>query len=197
VLINEAGDILGDFDLSLERIASPRPQDRFGDLILNDLWCYEVFGLVRAETLRRTRLIDGFVASDRTLRAELGLIGKIHEIPEYLTLSRDHPERSIRNMPAHHLRAGWFDPALAGKRIFPHWRIFLEYLKTVRRSTLSLPEKAACYPHLLRWLTIDMNWARMIADCIIAVKPESWKLLIRIGGNQEARLKNAAHVSRT
>jgi glycosyltransferase involved in cell wall biosynthesis len=184
-IIDESGKILSHFHKNMDHIDSPRPQDRFGGLVMADIWCFEVFGLIRSKALEKTRLIAGFIASDRILRAELGLIGRFCEIPEYLFFSRDHPERSIRAMPAHHLRGAWFDPSNSSRVVFPHWRIFLEYLKCVRRVPLSGYERRCCYMHLGRWVGVRMNWARMLSDLIIAIWPESWKVFYRLTGGEK------------
>lgn len=183
-IIDESGKILANFHANTDHMDSPRPQDRFGDLVIDDILCFEVFGLIRAKALEKTSLIAGFIASDRVLRAELGLLGRFCEIPAYLLFSRDHPERSIRAMPAHHLRAAWFDPDTSVRAIFPHWRIFLEYLKCVRRAQLSRYERKCCYVHLIRWLGVHMNWARMLSDLIIALWPESWRIFFRLTGGE-------------
>jgi len=100
------------------------PSVRLGDALRQDRWDFEIFGLIRIDALRRTRLMGRHVASDRVLRAELSLLGRYRILPERLSFNRDHPNRSGRADPAHHLRAVWFDPALAGRRVFPHWRCF-------------------------------------------------------------------------
>ena len=183
-IIDESGKTLGHVHFKMDHIASPRPQDRFKDLVMADIWCFEVFGLIRAKALEKTRLIAGFIASDRILRAELGLLGRFCEIPEYLFLSRDHPERSIRALPAHHLRAAWFDPNACSRVVFPHWRILLEYLKCVNRVPLSPYERRCCRVHLIRWLGVHMNWARILSDLIIALSPESWRFFFRLTGGE-------------
>ncbi len=176
-IIDEFVHEMHDFDITLDRIDSPKPHERFADLILTDRWCFEVSGLIRSSVLRMTPLMAGYIASDRILRAELGLRGRLHEIPESLFFSRDHPERSVRALPAHHLRAELFDPARAAKVVFPHWRILLEYFNCVRRVPLTRYERTRCYLSLVRWLGTDLNWARMAADLIIASVPNSWEFL--------------------
>jgi glycosyltransferase involved in cell wall biosynthesis len=185
-IIDEHGVVLGNFDIKLDKVGSVKPQDRFGNLIITDCWCFEVFGLIRASALKRTSLIAGYIASDRILRAELGLLGRFHEIPKYLFFLRDHPERSVRALPAHHLRAGWFDPANVGRIVFPHWRIFLEYFKCVRRVSINSRQMACCYLHLVRWLATNLNWARMLSDLIIAIKPNSWGLFFRLSKTEKS-----------
>ena len=182
-VIDEFGNDVQDFDITLDKIDSPKPHERFTDLILTDRWCFEVFGLTRSSVLGMTPLIAGYVASDRILRAELGLRGRLHEIPESLFFSRDHPDRSVRALPAHHLRAEWFDPSRAAKAVFPHWRILLEYFNCVRRVPLTTYERTRCYLSLVRWLGIDLNWARIAADLVIAAIPSSWEVLLRLSQN--------------
>ena len=184
-IIDESGKILGPFHVELDHIVSSRPQDRFGDLIFADMWCFEVFGLIRAKVLEKTPLIANHIGSDRALRAELGLRGRFFEIPEYLFFSRDHPERSVRLMPAHHLRAGWFDPANAERTVLPHWRIFFEYLRCLHRVALTRYERRRCQMHLLRWLGTNLNWARMLSELVIAVRPESWRVFFRFAKSEK------------
>ena len=162
-----------------DQAAAPSPSERFRALVLNDLECHEVFGLIRTSVLRRTGLIRPFVASDRTLRAELGLLGSFHYLPEYLFLSRDHPGRSVRAWPAHHLRAAWFDPTRADRRVLPHWRIFLEYWKCINMVLNSPTTRRQCRRHLACWPFHNMNWAWLLTDFIIALKPDSWRLIFR------------------
>lgn len=179
LVINEENDVVDLVDPELRGSDSDRPYQRFKTLLLKDRSCFDIFGVIRCDALLKTRVIAEFIASDRILRAELCLLGKFHVLPEPLFLSRDHPERSIRSMPAHHLRASWFDPALAGRPVFPHWRLFFEYFKCVRRSGLSPLDQISCGGVVILWLANDLNWARLIADFIIAANPNSWKLLYR------------------
>ncbi len=130
-IIDDTGDPLTELRYPAEYASSPDPVERFGDLLRYDRWCYEVFGLFRMDVFRQTRLLDRYVASDRILRAEIGLRGRYVILPELLFFNRDHQDRSVRANPAHHMRVAWFDPAQAGKRVLPHWRIFSEYRRAV------------------------------------------------------------------
>ncbi|MGH7450285.1 MAG: glycosyltransferase family 2 protein [bacterium] len=130
-IIDKDGQVMKEHSAMSRHAYSPRPSLRFKEMLKTDLRCFEVFGLIRASLLKKTPLIASYIASDRPLRAELALLGHFHEIPESLFLSRDHPKRSARAMPAHHQRAAWFDPAKAGKIVLPHWRIFFEYYMSI------------------------------------------------------------------
>jgi glycosyltransferase involved in cell wall biosynthesis len=179
VIIDGGGRVLEEFHYPPGHASSESPSRRFLDVMRLDRWCAELFGLVRSNVLRTTRLMDGYVASDRVLRAELALRGRFRIVPALLFHNRDHPGRSVRALPAHHLRGEWFSPSLAGRRILPHWRILTEYVRCIRRSPIPPAERRRCYAHTLRWLGIHANWARLGADVVIAAWPGSWESVWR------------------
>jgi len=129
-----------------------RASDRFEALIVGKHRCEEVFGLVRAEVLRKTRLIENYTDSDRTLLAELCLYGPFHEIPEVLFRHRLHSQSSVVANPSPQQRAAWFDPQLAGRLVLPGWQQLFALLSVIVHGPLSWPERARCGYHLLPWL---------------------------------------------
>jgi hypothetical protein len=147
------------------------------------------WGLFRASVLRQTRLLDTYIASDRILRAHLGLLGRYHIVDAPLFFNRDHAARSVRAMPAHHLRLALLDPAQAGHRVFPHWRILKEYVRLLRLCPLSAAEQSRGLVALGGWLSRDLNWARLGADLVIGVAPRSWPLLSRISRSPKTWLR--------
>ena len=169
------------------RVASPRAHERFGDLVRWDYNCYEVLGLIRASVLRQTPLMASFIASDRALRAELGLRGRFYEIPEVLFYNRDHAERSTRVLEQHHLRGAWFDPRLAGKRVLPHWRILAEYVRCVWRVPLRHSDRWRCCWELTRWLRVPRNLKWLAADLPIAIDPRLWEAFVRYRAGRQER----------
>jgi glycosyltransferase involved in cell wall biosynthesis len=191
VVIDAAGRELGRFRVSVPDVHSPHPHQRYRGLLRTDRWCVELFGLFRRAALEQTRLMESYVASDRVLRAELGLVGRGREIPEYLFYSRDHDQRSTRAMPAHHLRTAWYDPRLAGRWVLPHWRLWMEYGRSIRRARLTASEKWKCAGAWLGWVGQDANGARLLADLLIAAWPGSWKLLYRLSGSGTAWMAGA------
>jgi glycosyltransferase involved in cell wall biosynthesis len=184
-VIDENGRPLLDHLYVPGHAASPDPARRFADLLREDRWSFEMFGVFRATALRCTRRLDNYIAADRILRAHLGLLGRYHIVPEVLFLNRDHPRRCIRALPAHHLRLEWLDPAQAGRRVFPHWRILYEYVRLIRLCPLSAAERSRCYRALLGWLGHDLNWARLGADLVIGVAPGSWRWLSGLARSSE------------
>ena len=189
VVIDEIGNFIMNFDYPLGHASSAIPSRRLDDVLRHDRWDFEVFGLIRTDALRRTRLLDYYIASDRVLRLELALLGRYYILPERLFYNRDHPNRSVRVYPAHHLRASWFDPRLSRQTVFPHWRLLKEYARAMSRAPLSRWQRLCCYGQLVRWLIQDLNWARLAADIMIAIFPGSWWWLASLARSGENWLR--------
>jgi len=181
-IIDGDGRTIGRYQGSLAAARADSPVERFGELVRNDQRCTEIFGLVRSDALARTPLIGAYIASDRILRAELALHGRFEIVERPLFVCREHDGRSVVAMPAHHLRAAWFDPRAAGRKVFPHWRVIREYVRCVRRSPVDAGQKRACYARVARWPGVPHNAARLMSDIVIAARPESWRLLYRLSG---------------
>ena len=121
-----------------------------------DYDCEQVFGLIRLDVLRQTKLILNYTDSDRTLLGELGLYGPFYEVPEPLFYHRHHGGSSGRAHPIRggwDLRAGWFDPRLQGRVLFPQWRQLLEYVKAIFHAPIGLVMKIEC----LFWLSVGFR----------------------------------------
>lgn len=178
-IIDDMGRAVADYRYREGYAGQARPNHRLRDVLAEDRWCFEIFGVVRSVDMRATRLLAGFVGSDRIFRAELALRGRYAIVPEFLFLNRDHPGRASRALPVHHMRGALFNPALAGRRIVPHWRILLEYARCVGRAPVGRHERVACYASLHRWLTQHQNWARLVADLLIWTFPSFGPLALR------------------
>jgi len=179
ILIDTDGNEIGKYKVTFENTLSSRPQDRFKDLVTISHWGSEIFGLLRSDVLRKTPLIAGFPGSDRTLIAELSLLGRFYEIPEYIFFSRSHSDRSIETGTVHS-RGALFDPSKENVTIYPHWRQLLEYFKSVGKVQLSFYQRAVCYLHLVRSVAVNIYWARMLMDLAMAVEPRSWDFVVGI-----------------
>jgi glycosyltransferase involved in cell wall biosynthesis len=185
-LVNEEGKAIGEYNSKLDRVDSPRLEDRFADLVLIDHWCLPIFGLIRTGILRLTAGYGRYVASDRVLLAELSLHGRFHQLPDALFQYRLHPEQSIQALPFHQ-RAAWIDRVKEGRRTLPHWRFYAEYFKCLDRGALSRRQRFNCYRILACWWFVNWNWARMLSDILIAVAPRTLGLLQTIQKKTSAR----------
>jgi glycosyltransferase involved in cell wall biosynthesis len=166
-IVDEFGQVIGTYDVNLNNISSGEPHKRFRDLVLINHWCLEVFGLIRSSVLRMTPLISSHIGSDRNLLAELSLLGRFCQIPEYLFSSRDHARRSIKAIPLH-LRGAWFDPENGRHFVLPRWRLVYEYLRSVRRVPLDPYERTRCYLLFPAWLW--RYWKSLGKDLFVAAR---------------------------
>lgn len=150
--IDAAGEVIGEspYNRALAT-GSPRPEERFCSLMLSGCMNFTIFGLIRAEALRRTPLQGSYDAADQILLARLALLGRFHEIPEGLFFYRLHAGQSINLGHDPVAYSVWFDPANKGRILFPHWRYFAEYWKAVQEADLSLRARTYCYVELARW----------------------------------------------
>jgi hypothetical protein len=113
--------------------------------------CESIFGVIRIDTLRRTSLISDYAGCDRVLLAQLALDGKFHEVPEVLFLHREHRKRSTKAYRNEQTRTVWFNPARAGRPVYPHVRMLNGYARVVAGADVPIGDKAACLAMLVPW----------------------------------------------
>jgi glycosyltransferase involved in cell wall biosynthesis len=165
VKIDENDARIGSYPRLLDRAASASAVRRFRALLLTPHPCFDVFGLMRTDVLRRTIAIGSFTSSDRVLLAELALHGPFAWVDEPLFLSRDHGSRSIRRNV--YQRAGWFDTKSGRRRVvLPFWRLGHEYARSILRVPLSTLDRLRAYATVSEWrvrhaidLARDLKWA--------------------------------------
>lgn len=168
-VIDAGGKVIADYEDGLDFSSADRCE-RFRLLIRSDYHCYEVFGLMRSEVLRKTRLIGGFISSDRALLAELGLLGRFFEVPEHLFLRRDHGETTMRTYSIYSEGlAEWFDANKKGRFHFSRTRLFVEHLRSVGRSPISFADKLRCY-EIMRKDWLSKYWRHMGGECKIFLR---------------------------
>lgn len=143
MLIDEDGGVVGGFEDDLE-LCEPLPHQRLARLLRSDTEYHPVFGLVRRDVLRTTRLIDRFVGSDIALLAELAVAGRFLEVPERLFARRFHSGTSVIANPRPEDRAAWFDPARGRRVVLPVARLAAAFTGSVWRAELGPAEKARC-----------------------------------------------------
>ena len=141
---------------------SPLPCERFRELIRMDHNCGAMFGLIRADILKKTPIHGDFPDSDRCLLAELALYGKFCQLPEPLFSHREHRERVTRMYPTRQERMWKLSPDGRSRIVFPHFRQFWEYVRCIHRVRLSWKNRLRCYWQMAVWL--NQNRARLVRD---------------------------------
>jgi glycosyltransferase involved in cell wall biosynthesis len=131
---------------------------------------FAIWGVIRANILRKTRLLGNYPEHDRALLSRLSLYGRFYEVPDFLFLDRDHTQRAMRRYDFRkpHEAITWYDPDRAGKLIFPAWRVCAEHVAGINQAPISLRERVACYVEVTRWLTRHRQ--ELLSDLVLAVR---------------------------
>jgi glycosyltransferase involved in cell wall biosynthesis len=167
LIIDEEGRVIREYRVSIEARAS-RPHRRLARVLRNVMLGTPAYGVMRANALKQTRLIDAFLSSDYVLFAELAMLGEIWELPEQLLRKRFHPARS---MVAHKTRQDyedWLDTRRPQhlRVLSPCHKLAFEYLRSAWHLPLSPFQRMMCsatglYYHYRRhtgnWLD-EMGW---------------------------------------
>ena len=178
-VIDEHGQFVQNYEWRL-RTESQDPVIRFKDLLLNDHMCYQIFGVMRLSALQSLPPQGSYVNSDGVLLAQMGLIGRFYETPEFLFISTRHSNQSSQVKPVR-LKAPrfrltnrhgtlpspeWWDPNKTSTITFPEWRMFREYFLSITGAPLTPWQRLRCYLLLTPWLV--KHFRRMGKDVLIA-----------------------------
>lgn len=145
-------------------VSSAVPNLRFRDVLEHLGLSNPMFGTVRSDALRRTKLIQNFVGSDIVLIAELALAGTFYRVPERLFLRRDHPRKSNRANSSMAALATWYSGRDKEAEPSYHWTLFRAHLASVRRVRMSAAEKLRCSAYMVKWLR--WNWKDMKTELV-------------------------------
>lgn len=159
--------------------SSAHAVSRFCELVKRHYPCVACFGVVRASTLRQTRMLANYADCDRVLLAEIGLAGRILELPEPLFVRREHPSRSVRQYRSRQKRGEWFDPSKTGRPAFPYSRQFNGYLGAIGRANMNPMDRARCAGVMALWLPrhLDGLWEDVTFAARFALRPvKRWML---------------------
>ncbi len=144
------------------RTASLSPAERFRS-VLFDQGGDDDGGVIRTAVLRRTALNGSYYRADRTIVAELALLGRFYHVPDWLYFRRDHPERAERAFRTVRTWCANLDPRRADRIRNPVIRLYAEYVwsfaAAIRRSQLSPADERASYRALAAWAA-DRAWHR-------------------------------------
>lgn len=178
-VIDERGDTTGMLDTGLSGAGSERASERFRALILVPHLCTEVFGLIRADVLRRTSLHLPYHGYDRALLAELGLLGRFHHEDEPVFEYRRHPEQYVRSVRAED-RAAWAESSARHRVGVPTWTLYRQYGRAVERFVEDDVERARCRRILRGWWVRNWHAARIGIEVISGAHPGIHRLAARV-----------------
>ena len=141
-----------------------------------------MFGLMRTEAIRKTRLEGSYVAADVVVLSELALMGQFYELPERLLYRRRHPEGSGYLDPWE--KAAFVDPVNKGRILLPRWKLLFELAKALQISDLNFTDKLRCYPQIGLWFL--RFFKSFVKDLLVAAK-QIGRLFLQGFGNRAQR----------
>jgi glycosyltransferase involved in cell wall biosynthesis len=157
-IIDETGEVVGTYRLGTI-MDSKKPHERFSEMLNRKGFPWLIFGVFRRDALSMTQIFGGYIGSDWNLLAEISLIGRIVEIPEYLFFRREHPQAYTNRHYSKPVRVHDYRTEtlwLTGRKrkaliVLPHWRNCIEFFKSVRHVPLTWSERWLCYREITRW----------------------------------------------
>jgi glycosyltransferase involved in cell wall biosynthesis len=159
-IIDEHGKVMPHLVAETLDVRDASPHRRLAKVLKNLNMACPVFGLIRSSTLRQTRLIGRFIASDYVLLSELAMLGELREVPQTLFLRRVHPRISTYASRSSTQLLQWFDPSQRryGRWLSPMMWLGVEYLRSVRRIPLGRLDKIRCCLTAARvWYTRELR----------------------------------------
>jgi glycosyltransferase involved in cell wall biosynthesis len=151
-------------------LEDPAPHVRMRRLLRSLGETHPMYGLLRSSVLRRTHLMQSYVGSDRTLLAELSLLGPFVQIPDimhFYTVSAS-ARRDYRPSLT-------YDPANAARLPMRTWRLIYEHLGVVRRANLSPDQKVFLAGSVLRRFGIG-DARRLAAEAYHTARILAWRV---------------------
>ena len=121
------------------------PHERLRALVPAVGYTHPMYGVIRSQALRGTRLLGAYPSSDYVLLAELALAGPFVEVPERLFLRRIHPQMSRQANPTPAAAAAWFRPGARTRFRAEAWRLCSEHLVAIARAPLTTRERLRCF----------------------------------------------------
>jgi glycosyltransferase involved in cell wall biosynthesis len=197
-LMDAAANVYGAYERRQPTSSNSAPE-RFRQMIWYDHMCYQIYGLIRTESIRDCGGMGCYVHGDGVLLARLALRGRFHELPEYLFFNRRHNDQSAAALPERvktnqrrlfncvgpQPPAEWWDPKNRDTVTFPYFRMLYEYIAAISEVSLPIRDRAVCLAYVAPW--IGKMLPRMLTDLKIAADVIADPLLNKKKSNTDPR----------
>ena len=143
--------------------------DTRGDWVISrfnlTLWTnqHAMYGLIRSDALKKTRLMKQMIASDAILLLELSLLGSFAHVPEAIWYRRKNRDDEDSYQQIARYRRMLFSSDRYAKSKFPHWKFPYECLAVIWNGPISFKRKVALAVSALPSIFVR-NGPAMLAD---------------------------------
>jgi len=149
---------------SIRNLAADEPHRRYRDVLLHTFWVFEIFGVIRTAALRETGLHRPYYGSDKTLLAELCLLGPFYRLPETLFFSRRHAEQSCALTSAQE-RESWLDAQATRCNAWSQMlRVARGHFSVIRRPEIGWIERLRCVGAAVEYTFQWAKWKRLLIE---------------------------------
>lgn len=181
LLIDEFGNAIRHYDDNLD-LRSASPVVRFR-VAMKQMGLMNVqYGLIRSESLRRTRLMENYPGGDIPLLLELALYGQFWELPEVCFFRRIH-KQALSGVTTLEGEQEFWDPKTKGKVFLRTWRHSCQYLRRIFRAPLRFTDRIRLVKLVLRSAIASRH--EMLAELHCAlVRLRRYTYLVRVGGSK-------------
>jgi glycosyltransferase involved in cell wall biosynthesis len=171
-IIDQTGRVVDEWFHDGLDFRQPDPVDRLRPYFRHQGEQHAIFGVMRIERVRRSRLIAACWGGDIVLLAELLVSGEFWETPERLFLRRYHDGTSlVANASANDV-AAWFDPRNAGHITLPRIQLFTEIASRLLGAPVSRRTRARALGCLTsEWASL--YWRHMGGEVKLALRHQS------------------------
>jgi glycosyltransferase involved in cell wall biosynthesis len=163
-LIDERAQIISEYEDHLH-LQYARASERFIQVSLRLGLVNAIYGLIRADVLKKTALIGSFIGSDMALIAELTLYGKFWEIPEFLFYRRIHPGAASQNIDR---LQEFYEPGSKGRIPYTEWKHLAARFRSILRAPIDIPEKLRATVFVIR--KAAWNRGELTAEIVAAMR---------------------------
>ncbi|MBY8977960.1 glycosyltransferase family 2 protein [Rhodobacteraceae bacterium NNCM2] len=180
-VIDGRGEEIGTFNDNLD-LPEPTAHERFVTYLQRNFMrrrglCNPIFGVMQIEKLKRTRMIQDFLASDLILLAHLSLLGKFVQLPSVLFERRVHAGISTAAHANHSERRAWFNTSAKAKSWLSNNELALRmtHIQDLYAAIGELvddpAEKQRCRRALTRLLITDPKWLYIDIKYSLGLRP--------------------------
>jgi glycosyltransferase involved in cell wall biosynthesis len=176
ILIDGTGAVIKPYDDNLD-LRSDSAVERYRMAASQIGLVNVIYGLMRTERVRQTRLIRHYPGADIILLLELTLYGKFLEINRPLFFRRMHEQASSSMKSSLSELQAYLDPSKKGQVFSRRWRTFMDQVVAVLRGPLSPTERMQLLSFLVRGMVASRDeYLRELVAIARAVLPRPYRL---------------------
>jgi glycosyltransferase involved in cell wall biosynthesis len=162
--LDPMGETLLDDNDADRELDSEHAHRRYRGVLLRSTRCYEEFGLIRSDAIRRTNLRGNYRGSEKVFLAEISLLGRMQILPDKLFFPRWHGGRCSANTSAAD-HSVFVDPTKPKRCVLPRqFACTWGYWRIIWRHRMTLIERLGCCSVFFQFLFQVHKWSAVFRE---------------------------------